>query len=126
VDSSIDFFNMDAATTAKLIGAFLPLLVAVITKRYATQAVKGVANFVLSTITGSIGYLVGADGAYDIRGFINAAFNTLVVSAAAYYVVWRPTGAAGSVAVATENFGIGKPALTTKDVGKEDPGVVGV
>lgn len=119
-----DFFNMDPMTTVKLISAFLPLLVAVITKRYATSAVKGVANFVLSTATGSIGYLVGANGGYDLRGFINAALNCVVVSGIAYLMVWKPTGVAGSVAVATESLpGIGKqPTLTTDSVGKEDTG----
>jgi cell division protein FtsB len=118
VDSSIDFLNPTAAATVKVLSVFIPLLVAVITKRYATGALKGVMNFVLSVFTGSIGYLVAVDGGYDFAGFVNAALNCVVVSAASYYVLWKPTGAAASVAVATENFGIGKPALTTDDVGK--------
>jgi cell division protein FtsB len=68
VDTSIDFLNPTAAATVKVLSVFIPLLVAVITKRYATGALKGVMNFVLSVFTGSIGYLVAGGRRVRLRG----------------------------------------------------------
>lgn len=121
MDDPVNFLSYDAATVSRLLGALVPLLVAVLTRRYATSGLKAALNLVSSVVVGSATYLVAADGGYDWQGFVNASLNTLIVSAATYYGLWKPTGVAGTVAKKTESFGIGsEPELTTDDKGAED------
>lgn len=112
----MNFFDLQNATTvAQLIGLGVPLLVALITKRFASSGLKGVLNLVLSAIAGSATYLVAADGSYDVTGFVNATLNVFLVSIAAYYGVYKPTGVSASIAANTSRFGLGKPVLQTDD-----------
>ena len=116
--------GVDAATTARVLGLLIPLLVAFITKKSASSGLKGVLNVVASAVIGSITYIVAENGGYDWTGFVNGTLDTLIPSVAAYYALWKPTGVAGTVANATENFGIGSlPTLQTDDVGAEDAGI---
>lgn len=110
----------DPTAVARLIGLLVPLAVALVTKRVASQGLKGVLNALLSAIGGSVAYLVTKDNGYDFEGFVNAVASAFVVSITAYYGVYKPTGLTGSVADATANFGLGpKPVLETDDKGKE-------
>lgn len=115
-EDTVDFFNMDASTLSKLLGLLVPLLVGVFTKRYASSGLKSAINIGGSAIVGSLSYLVAADGGYDVRGFINAALNTVIVSVAAYYGLYKPTGISDTVQAKTADFGVGpKPDLETSD-----------
>jgi hypothetical protein len=119
---TFDFNHWDATSVARLLGLVIPLLVGVLTKRYATSGVKAVVNVALSAFTGSVGYLVAANGHdYNFAGFVNSFLSVMLVSMASYYGLWKPTGVAGTVAVKTAKFGIGSPpTLETDDKGKED------
>lgn len=111
---------MDATTVTRLLGVLVPLLVAVITKRYASPGLKATLNVLSAAIVGSLGYMVAADGGYDLDGFVNSFLNTFIVGIATYYGVYKPTGVTGTVAKATEGFGLGSPTLETDDKGAED------
>lgn len=104
---SIDFLNLDAASASRLIGLVVPLLVALLTRRWASDRLKSVLNVLSSAVLGSAVYLMAADGGYDLEGFFNSFLNTLVVSIVSYYGFYKPTGVAGSVAEKTEGFGLG-------------------
>ena len=101
------YLSADAAVVARLIGLFVPILVALITKRWAGAGVKGVTNFVASMVLGGVVYMVDESGDYDWQGFVNGAFNVFVVSIAAYYGVLKPSGTTQAVANKTANVGIG-------------------
>lgn len=113
---TVNFFNLDAATASRALGLLIPLLVALLTKRVASSRTKAVLNIVASALAGSAAYLVAADGGYDVEGFVNAALNTIIVSVATYYGLYKPTGITDTVQNKTANFGIGrKPELETDD-----------
>lgn len=111
----INFLSGDAGNVSRLIALVIPLLVAAITKRGASSGLKGVLNAVASAITGSVSYLVGADGGYNFTGFFNATLNVLVVSMASYYVILKPTGLTDKVDAKTGDFGIGGPSMQTEE-----------
>lgn len=115
--------GLDAATLTRLLGVLVPLLVAAITKKYASAGLKGFLNLLASVLVGSFAYLVAEDGGYDWTGFVNGSLDTFMTSIIAYYGVLKPTGLAGSVTNATKDFGLGSPpSFETDDKGAEDAG----
>lgn len=116
----IDWTSLNALDVVRALGLLIPLLTAIVTKKVAAQGTKAVITLVASALLGSIGYLAGEGGGYDLAGFFNAFLNAFIPAIAAYYGLWKPTGLAGSVAEATGDFGIGRtPALQTEDKGQE-------
>lgn len=120
----IDFTDVSTATgVVAIIGFFIPMLTALVTKEMAPSGLKSVVTFVLSALVGSVGYLVAADGGYDWTGFINGFLNAFIPAIAAYYGLWKATGTAGTVAHKTATLGLGpRPSLTTDDKGAEEAG----
>lgn len=115
--------SLDAATLTRLLGLLVPLLVATITKKYASAGLKGFLNLVASAVVGSLVYLVAENGGYDWTGFVNASLDTFMTSIIAYYGVLKPTGLAGSFTNATAGFGFGSPpTFETDDKGAEEAG----
>lgn len=120
--SLLDF---DVVTLARLFGLFVPLVVALITKRFASDGVKGVANVVLSSVAGAVALVLGANPGdhLSVGDFFNSMINSFIVSITSYYALWRATGVTGTLAVKTQDFGIGgtPPTLQTPDKGGEQP-----
>jgi hypothetical protein len=116
------FASFDALTVSRWLGILVPIIVALVTKKYASSGLKSALNVVSSAVIGSVGYLVAEDGGYNLAGFLNSFFNTFLVSVAAYYGVLKPTGIAGTVTNLKPDVGIGSPELTTEDVGAEEAG----
>lgn len=110
-----DLLTANAETVARLLGLLIPILVALVTKSSASSGLKGVLNFVGSALAGSTVYLVAQDGGYDWRGFVNASINTLLVSAASYYTLYKSTGVTDTINVKTGKFGIGRPPVVETD-----------
>jgi len=107
----IDVFAFDATSAALLVGVFVPLLVEVVTKRFTSAQVKTITNIVASTLLGGLVYLVGQDGDYDWRGFVNGALNVLLISLASF-LGWKGIGMVGQDGALTRalpNFGWGTP-----------------
>lgn len=117
--------GLDAGTTARLLGLLVPLLVALITKKFASPGLKGFLNLVVSAVVGSTVYLVAENGGYNWLGFVNGALDTFIVSVIAYYGVLKPTGIASTVSDATAGFGLGDSTVTTNDAGAALLGTVG-
>jgi hypothetical protein len=124
-DHTTSVYEIDVLTVARLCGLLVPLLVGVITKRYASDGLKGVLNLLLSAVSASVGTVLAANhpGDLSIADFFNSTVNAFVTSIITYYGFWKPTGIAGTVAEKTKGLpGFGKePALETADKGKEDP-----
>lgn len=119
--TSVDWLGIDDATNmVRLLGLLIPLLTALLTKKFAAQGTKAVITLVASALLGSIAYLATVDGGYDWAGFVNAFINAFLPAIAGYYGLWKPTGVAGTVAQKTQNFGIGRtPIMQTLDKGQE-------
>lgn len=124
-DHASTTYEIDVLTVARLCGLLVPLLVGVITKRYASDGLKGVLNLLLSAVSASVGTVLAANhpGDLSIADFFNSIVNAFVTSIITYYGFWKPTGIAGTVAEKTKGLpGFGKePQMETADKGKEDP-----
>jgi hypothetical protein len=110
---------MDAITLARLLGIAVPLLVALVTKKYASNTVKVLANLVMSAALGAlVPVLNGNDTSTSV--LINSMLNTFALSIVAYYGVFKPTGVAAVVTEKTSAVGIG-PSRAPDDAGMVDP-----
>jgi hypothetical protein len=89
-----------------LVGALVPLLVALVTKRYAEPWVKVATNLVALALGASIVYLARDTGGYDLAGFVNAFINALVADVVAYFGALRYT-AVLAIERRTADVGVG-------------------
>lgn len=107
----------DPTSVVNMLGILVPLIVALISKRYASSGLKSVLNVVTSAVVSTLGYLVAASGdGYDLVGWLEAFIGTLIVSIAVYYGVLKPTNLTEAVNVKTARFGFGSPPDMEADV----------
>lgn len=81
------------------VNVLLPIVVAVITTRAASGAVKALALLILSALSGFlIAWLdaVNSAQAFDLSQAGFTAVTGLVIAIAAHFGVWKPVGASGS------------------------------
>jgi hypothetical protein len=100
----------ETAETLRLLVAFVaPLLVALVTREVASSRLK---SLILTAITAAQSLGLGAldSSAFDANDALRQFGFDLAVAVAVYYGLWKPTGAAASVASATSDFGVGRPA----------------
>lgn len=100
-----DSIVLDTSVLAPLVGVFLPIVVAIVTKKVTNPGVKSVILAALSAVSG---VLVAAQqaGGLVTKEAVTAAFLTWVTAVATYYGFWKPTDTSVKVADKTENFGI--------------------
>lgn len=119
-----DWLNLtDATNLVRVVGFLIPVLTALVAKKVASSGLKSVVTLVLSALTATIATIVAADGhGFAWQAFVNAFLNTFGPAIVTYYGLWKPTGLAGTVAQATQGFGVGpRPVLETEDKGAEAP-----
>lgn len=120
---AIDVFAIDVITAARLLGVAVPLIVALITKRWASARVKALANIVLAAVFGAIAPVLAGNGGPDsIAELFNLIINTFVTGIVAYYGLLKPTGITAALAGATANVGLGAqdPAKASAGDGRPD------
>lgn len=116
------FLTFDSTTVVTLVGILIPILTGLISKKVASGGLKSILTLVLSVLVSVIATLVASDGhGFAWHPFATAFISTFVVAIASYYGFWKPTGLAGSVAQATQSFGISRPVLQTAAKGEESP-----
>lgn len=123
--AAIHYIELDVSMLNRVVALFLPLLVALVTKKVTSQGLKSSLLFVFSAIAGLATTMIQADGRIPVAQVIDAMLTTLVTAVAVYYGLWKPTGIAGSITEKTANFGIGSPpgpVMETADKGQEDVG----
>ena len=99
---------VDLTAIATLLSLFVPLVVALITKDSASPAVKAVTNAVGAGVVAVLALWINpSEVEITWQLAVNVFLASLVVSATAYFAVWRPTGATGSISESTRNFGLG-------------------
>lgn len=96
-----------------LVGALIPLLVALVTKRFAAPWVKVAVNLVALALAASIVYVARDTGGYDLAGFVNAFVNALVADVVAYFGALRYT-AVLAIERRTGHVGIGTEVPTLR------------
>lgn len=102
-------FNVDVTLLTLLFGTVIPLLVGLVTSTSASSRFKAVANTVLSALAGGLAVAIAADGKVVLATVLTAMVQSFVASNASYHGLWKPTGAAPSVANITGDAGLGAP-----------------
>ena len=102
-------FVLDAQTIAICAGVIIPLLVALVTKQVASEAVKSVLNLLLSAVAGWFA-VAQAGVSYDWKTVLVGIFYAFGSSIVSYYGFHKPTTIAPRIADKTSSFGLGKAA----------------
>src|SRR5919205_1589811 len=93
----------DATNWVRAIGFVLPMLTAVLTKRFAGSRIKSLVTLFLTALTAVVAQAT-TDGPHDLSYFVQAFFNTFVAAIASYYGFLKPTGITEGLAAATRSF----------------------
>lgn len=99
-----------------LVGAVLPVVVALATKRLAASSVKAWTLAALAAVTAVSSQLLAPDG-FVVADVAAGFVRTMVAGVALHYGLLKPTGVTGSdgvVAEATATVGIGEEAKPPK------------
>lgn len=97
---------LDPTIISIVLGSVMPILVGVVTKQVASNALKATALAFLSGVTG---ILAGAQTAGGIvsRETLMLAAVAWVVGVATHFGYYKPTGVSDKVQEKTSNFGVG-------------------
>jgi hypothetical protein len=93
-----------------LISMLLPIVVAVVTKRFAAGSVKAVTLIALSVITGWLTSLQATGGAFEIKSAVTAVLVSFVAATASHFGLLAPANITGADGVVqrTVQGGIGR------------------
>lgn len=89
----------DTASWAALIGAVLPLLIAVIQQPRWSSQVRQIVSIVISVIAG-LGTVL-ASGNFDVQNLLVTIVALIGAAQASYALIFKPTGAAQKIEKAT-------------------------
>lgn len=89
----------DTASWAALIGAMLPLLIAVVNRPQWTAQMKQIIGIAVAAI-GGIGTVL-ASGNFDAQNWLVTLVAVIGASQAAYALIWKPTKVAPKIEQAT-------------------------
>ena len=118
---------VDTATIAAGISSFAPIVVAWITKKQASDRVKAVINLLAVAVASVIALIINGtnDGSPLSWQLIVSTFIAgLIASISAFKGVWKPLGITGSVANASQDFGVGKPVPAVLETARPADGGV--
>lgn len=99
--------HVDPLELSVIIGAVIPLLVALVTKLHASSTIKSLSLVFLTAVSTVVTQVVAAGGTFDARHLLINFAETFVVAIATYYGVYKPTGVAPAVQEKTAAFGVG-------------------
>lgn len=78
-----------------LISTFLPIVVALVTKRFATGTVKSLVLVFLSIITGFLTSLQATGGQFELESSITSILISFVTATAVHFGLLAPAGVTG-------------------------------
>lgn len=106
--SALDWTNLgDTTNLVRIAGLLIPLLTAVLTKRFAGSRVKSLVTLALTALTATVASFAGDADGRGWNEFSAAFFNTFVAGIAAYYGLFKPAGITDAIARVTSKFGLG-------------------
>jgi len=88
--------TIDLDTLNLLVAVVLPILVALVTRRFAASWFKAVTLLALSVLSGWLGDLAAHDGTFVLGRAVAEIVVAFVVAVAAHYGLWKPVGLTGS------------------------------
>lgn len=97
--------TVDVNVLQILVSMVLPLVVGIVVKQVAQPAVKSITLAFLSAVTAIATAGLSSNGNIGTNTIVQAVVS-FIIAVGAYYGLWKPTGVAGTVNSATENFGI--------------------
>ena len=106
--------QLDVQAMAALLGLFVPIVVALVTKKYSSNLVKAVVNVLASVAVAVIAVWAQYDGKVTLWAVVNTIIVTLVASISAYQAFWKNVNLNDKT---LPNAGIGKP-VANPDAGK--------
>lgn len=103
----VDWFDWSNPGNAVLIvGLFIPVITAAITKKVASSEIKSLSTLILSILAATVATLVGTDGEWAWEQFGNAFLSAFIPAIATYYGFWKHSVVTRSVTESTANFGL--------------------
>lgn len=122
LSSQVTELHLDVQVLSAIVGTVIPLLVALVTKKFASSSAKAVANALLSAVSGALVGVADAGGVVpSLPVFVAGIATAWISSMASYEGFWKHTGLTDLIATSTARFGIG-----AQDKGFPNPGVVKV
>lgn len=117
---------VDTAAVAGAISFFVPIVVAFITKKEASDRVKAVTNLVSVAVASVIALLWGGNNGEPITWqLVASTFLTgLISSVVALKGAWKPLLVTPKIAEATASFGVGTPTPTVIETARPASGSV--
>ncbi len=100
--------QLDPLYLTALISVGVPLLVALITKRYTTSLVKTLVNLAASAIVAGLTTALATDGLVEPKAWVMGILVAFGTSLIAHYNLWRPTGVSARVQGLFPDVGIGE------------------
>jgi hypothetical protein len=97
--------EVDVSLLQVIVSMVLPLVVGIVIKQVAHPAVKSIALAFLSAIAAIATAGLSSNGTIGTQTIVEAVIG-FIIAVGTYYGLWKPTGIAGTVNTATENFGI--------------------
>lgn len=85
----VQIVQLDVQGMAALLGLFVPLLVALVTKKYSSNALKGIVNVLASAAVAVIAIWAQYNGHVTWWAVVNAVIVSLVTSIGSYQAFWK-------------------------------------
>lgn len=118
----------DAATIAAGISFFVPIVVAFITKKQASDRVKAVVNLLAVAVASVIALFINGNAGQPItlQLVITTFVAGLTASIVAFKAAWKPLKVTTAAANAAPNSGIGTPVPTVIETARPGDGAQSV
>ena len=102
----VQIVQLDVQGMAALLGLFVPLFVAIVTKRYANPVLKSIVNVLVSAAVAVIAIWAQYNGHITWWAIVNTVIASLVASIGSYQAFWKNVKLNDKV---LPNAGIGNP-----------------
>lgn len=102
-----DTLILSPSVMTLVLGALIPFVTGLITKKIASPAVKSVCTAVLSTVAGIVTTAQQNGGTVELEPALSNILVAFVTAISLYYGLYRPTTAAEKVQNIAPNVGLG-------------------
>lgn len=101
--------HLDVGILTVIVGVFIPILTALVTKANASATVKALTTLTLTVIAAGIQQLINVNGVVNMRTFLANFAVTYIVAIASYYGLTKHVGTP-AVRDILPDHGLGKAA----------------
>lgn len=102
--------TLDPYWLTMIIGIFLPMLVALVTKQVASGNLKAVLLLLLAAVTGTVTSWQSNGGTFDLKSAVVSTILTFVIAVGSHFGLLKElniTGSQGAIQRKTASFGVG-------------------